>query len=74
MCLYKKTYRYHDITYKRVINKDACSVGSACKLCTYSIGYDRCAFKKPCVIQIHNVWYVYKPKFSILSRIHYIPK
>lgn len=72
MCLCKKTYIYHNITYKRVINKEVCSVGAACKLCTYSIGYDRCAFKKPCVI--HTALYVYgKPKLSRLYRIHYVP-
>ena len=69
MCLYKKTYRYLNITYKRVINKEACSVGTACKLCTYAIGYDGCAFEKPCVI--HHVLYG-KPKLR-LSRIHYVP-
>ena len=70
MCLYKKILIHHNVTYKRVINKEACSVGTACsKLCTYSIGYDECAFKKPCVI--HNVLYG-KPKLR-LSRIHYVP-
>lgn len=72
MCLYKKNYRYHDITYKRVINKDACTLGDACYyLCTYSRGRFSCVFSSPCVI--HNVLYCRFIFLSRRSKIFYVP-